>query len=191
MEVQDPRESHYAERLERLDGHPTFNRPSCELALNLVFTYDLLDEVLSRPFHGDGISLSAFNLMSVLSHQDNLSAPLNEIGRLLLVTRANVTGLVDSLVKRGMVERVPHPSDRRIILAHLLPLGVEYMAQRKPVHLEILKQISQDFTAEEKVQLKSLLTRLRNGIRNVHGGVGGTRVGPPKLNDSLARQEEK
>ena len=167
MDAQDPRELHYANRLERLDGHPTFNRPSCELALNIVFTYDLLDDVLSRPFQGDSISLSAFNLMSVLDHQENHSAPLNEIGRLLLVTRANVTGLVDSLVKRGMVERVPHPSDRRIILAHLLPLGREYMAQRKPVHLRILKQISQDFTAEEKGQLKSLLVRLRDGIRRV------------------------
>ena len=161
MKHQDPREVYYAQKLDSLAGCPEFDRSSIELILNLVYTYDTVEGVLNRLFVGDGVSSPAVNLLDVLEQQENQCAPLYEIGRLLLVSRANVTGLVDSLAKRGLVERIPHPSDRRIRLAHLLPAGRELLAQRRPLHLQALRQMCQALSPAERESMIDLLVRLR------------------------------
>ncbi len=37
------------------------------------------------------------------------------------------TGIVDRLVERGLVERMPHPSDRRVVLVRLTGEGREFL----------------------------------------------------------------
>ncbi len=71
-----------------------------------------------------------------MEHLMGTPAGPGELARLLDVTTAAATGLVDRLVGRGHVERRPHPQDRRRtsvevtrsgreeVLAHLLPMFV-------------------------------------------------------------------
>jgi len=54
------------------------------------------------------------------------------------IAKTNITPLVDKLVSEGLVDRHPHPSDRRFINICLTPLGKEYIEQIK-------KQLSIDF----------------------------------------------
>ena len=48
---------------------------------------------------------------------------------------SNITGIVDGLERKGLVERTEHPSDRRVKTLRLLPKGLE-------VREAILKQLS-------------------------------------------------
>jgi DNA-binding MarR family transcriptional regulator len=48
----------------------------------------------------------------------------------LIISRATVTGLLDSLEKRGYVRRLPHSTDRRSLLIELTGAG---------------RQVAQDF----------------------------------------------
>ena len=48
---------------------------------------------------------------------------LSELGARLIVTRATVTGLLDSLERRGFVHRAPNPADRRSLLVEITPAG--------------------------------------------------------------------
>ena len=41
----------------------------------------------------------------------------------MLVSRANITGLVDSLFRKGLVERINDPHDRRVNMIKILPKG--------------------------------------------------------------------
>src|SRR6478735_732863 len=80
-----------------------------------------------------------------------------ELARLLNVTTAASTGLVDRLVQRGHVERQPHEQDRRRtqvevtesgredVLAHLLPMFVA------------LDRLDGSFTAEERAVVERYL----------------------------------
>jgi DNA-binding MarR family transcriptional regulator len=45
------------------------------------------------------------------------SLPLGKIGERLQVHRTSVTNLVDGLERSGFAERIPHDSDRRMMLA--------------------------------------------------------------------------
>ncbi len=51
------------------------------------------------------------------------SLPLGKIGERLQVHRTSVTNTIDGLQKLGLVRRVPHRSDRRAVLAEILPAG--------------------------------------------------------------------
>jgi len=59
----------------------------------------------------------------------------SEIGSRLIVTRATVTGVVDSLERRGLVRRVPSLTDRRSTVIELTADGTTVLQQvRELIH---------------------------------------------------------
>jgi DNA-binding MarR family transcriptional regulator len=71
-----------------------------------------------------------------------------------------VTGIVDGLEERGYVQRQPHPTDRRVKVVALTPLGEKAKARA----LERLYEPPAAFkalTPEEQVQLRDLLAKVR------------------------------
>jgi DNA-binding MarR family transcriptional regulator len=54
---------------------------------------------------------------------------LRALARRELVTRATVTGLLDSLEKPGFVRRLRHPTDRRSIVVEITDEGLSVLAQ--------------------------------------------------------------
>ncbi len=73
-----------------------------------------------RPRDAHGLSGSAFQTLAIL---DGAGEPLpgHVVAERLLVSSASMTSLVDTLERRGLVERHPHPTDRRKVLIHLTP----------------------------------------------------------------------
>src|ERR1700729_108330 len=49
--------------------------------------------------------------------------PMSELGSLLTVDPPNLTPVVDDLERAGLVERQPHPTDRRVKLVVAAPAG--------------------------------------------------------------------
>src|SRR3982750_3970443 len=94
----DKREEHYLSRMGRHgERYAEFPRPSVELLVNLVYTCEVVESHLARRVEAHKLSLGAFNALMILSRFGAEGCPMHELGELLLVSRANVTGLVDSL----------------------------------------------------------------------------------------------
>lgn len=55
--------------------------------------------------------------------------PMSELAALLHCDNSNITGIVDRLEARGLVERRPYAHDRRVKHIILTPLGVEQRAR--------------------------------------------------------------
>lgn len=160
--MEDPREEYYQKRLRHLDSRWRCHEAArSTVVLSVLHTHDCLDQVLSQNLQPFGLSGSAFNLLAILEKQENRCLPLHEIGRLMVTSRANITGLIDSLVRRGLVERIPHESDRRIKLARLLPAGQELLERIFPSHLALVERVTEQLTEEESLQLVALLKKLR------------------------------
>src|SRR5918911_4114396 len=116
----DKRERHYLERMRHHgEKYSEFHRPSVELLVNLIYTYDVIYARLAREIERDGLSVAAFNVLTILSRCGREGCPMHELGELLLVSRANITGLVDYLARRKLVERTEDESDRRVRLVRL------------------------------------------------------------------------
>ena len=80
-----------------------------------------------------------------------------ELARILDVTTAASTGLVDRLVQRGHVQRRPHGQDRRRTQVEVTPSGrEEVLAQLLPMFRE-LDQLDRSFSEEERAVVERYL----------------------------------
>lgn len=85
--------------------------------------------------------------------------PMGQLAGALSCDASNVTGLVDRLESRGLIERRPSEQDRRVKVLSLTPLGARLRAAllermtAPPANLERL-------SAEERRALVKLLRRL-------------------------------
>lgn len=85
----------------------------------------LLEQAV-RPF---GLSYARYEVLTLLSFTRAGELPLSKIGQRLQVHPASVTGVVDKLEQQGLVVRVPHPEDRRAVLARLTDEGRRVAAE--------------------------------------------------------------
>jgi MarR family 2-MHQ and catechol resistance regulon transcriptional repressor len=162
----DKREHHYLKRMHHHSGkYSEFHWPSVELLVNLAYTYDVIYAHLARKIEAHGLSLGAFNVLMVLSRSEDEGYPMHELGELLLVSRANVTGLVDCLAQRGLVERSQHERDRRVRLVRLTRGGEKLLESILPTHYARVREMLKGVSNKDKAILSELLMKLRHNTQ--------------------------
>ena len=62
-----------------------------------------------------------FHLMSMLDRHGPMT--MSRIAELLGVSVSNVTGIIDRIEERGLVERIRNPNDRRVVHVPLTDAG--------------------------------------------------------------------
>jgi DNA-binding MarR family transcriptional regulator len=102
----------------------------------------------------------------VLAQLDRAGAPMSmgDLSRRLMVTNGNVTGLVDRLVREGLVERRPSPTDRRIQMVSLTSKGAKTFAAMAAAHRDWVGDTMTDLSRDEMARLFELLARLKDSI---------------------------
>ncbi|MFD4987357.1 MarR family winged helix-turn-helix transcriptional regulator [Streptomyces sp. NPDC058374] len=85
--------------------------------------------------------------------------PMRQIARRLKCEPSNVTGIVDRLAVRGLVERRPDPADRRVKLAALTAEG-RRIAETLRDSLDFAREPLAGFSREERVMLRGMLRRM-------------------------------
>jgi DNA-binding MarR family transcriptional regulator len=103
------------------DQTPDANVLATEAVMNTIRTADLLFDRIGRLLRPLGVSAAGGLVLGLL--RDNGALAPSELGQRLIVSRATVTGVVDSLERRGYVRRTPNPADRRSLLVELTPDG--------------------------------------------------------------------
>ena len=84
--------------------------------------------------------------------------PMNELATLLHCDNSNVTGIVDRLEARGLVERRPYEHDRRVKQIVLTPLGVRAACARARAHGRGARGVQASPAADQRV-LRDILRR--------------------------------
>jgi MarR family transcriptional regulator, 2-MHQ and catechol-resistance regulon repressor len=163
---EDRRESFYHERL-RQSGpqYANFHLLTAELTLDLIYTCEMLHQATARYFTAFGLSRSSLNVLMVLRHCGADGLQLHELGELLLVSRANITGVVDHLEEKGYVRRVVDPSDRRVRYARITKKAEALLDEFIPVHYSNLNMLLRDLADGEKEMLIHLLGKARASLR--------------------------
>ena len=113
---------------------------------------------LDRHAAAHGLSDAKLEMLGVLSCCSNRRACLYDLGDRLGVTRPNITKLVDGLERCGLVERLPHPADRRMVQAHLTPEGERIAREALPGRAERIERL---WAALDEDELETLIGLLR------------------------------
>ena len=131
------------------------------LWLRLLTCAQLIErQVRSRLRERFDTTLPRFDLMSQLERHPR-GLKMNELSRLLMVTGGNVTGIVDLLVKEGLVARVDDAADRRAWRVKLTRAGDKAFAEMARAHEEWVAELLSGLTRRESDALMQLLARLK------------------------------
>jgi MarR family 2-MHQ and catechol resistance regulon transcriptional repressor len=161
----DHRESFYHQRVSECGpSYAGFDLLSTRTSLDLLYTYDVFHQATARYMADYGLSKSTLNILLLLRHGPGKGMQLHELGDLLLVSRANITGLIDSLQDRGWVRRVVDDNDRRVRYARITEKAESLLEEFMPVHYRHLTTLLQDLNGEEKETLSALLRKARRSI---------------------------
>jgi DNA-binding MarR family transcriptional regulator len=89
---------------------------------------------------------------------------LRDLGERLRVVPRTVTQIADTLEAAGLVERQPHPEDRRSLNLVLTPLGRERLAEVRAIRASAFRQISSHLDEAERAEAIRLLRRMEAAI---------------------------
>jgi DNA-binding MarR family transcriptional regulator len=149
------------------DQTPEASVLATEAVMNTMRTADMLfDQIgrLLRPLH---VSAAGGLVLGIL--RDHGSMTPSELGERLIVTRATVTGLLDSLERTGFVHRSANPTDRRSLVVEITPAG-----------LAVVQEVRTIVHRQEKAWMAGLSEpELRSYIAQLH-----------RIQDSLASMPE-
>lgn len=95
---------------------------------------------------------------------------MKELSRFLGIAAPNLTFLVNRLVQLEMAERVPDPTDRRVIKLEIRPKGIEAVSKGREFLVRQLDVSLKQFTEEEKNELNTAIQILKKlFFRNIEG----------------------
>jgi DNA-binding MarR family transcriptional regulator len=111
--------------------NPALPGPRYEALVQVLRTADILWNASRAYFARWDLSPSQFNVLKLLADFPQGCAQV-ELSRQLLMHRSNVTGLVDRLEGRGLVQRRADAEDRRAYLVRITSAGEELLESILP-----------------------------------------------------------
>lgn len=140
-----------------------------EALLNIYFTSVCIRKRATEFLRRYGLTDVQVNVLMLLKHQADEGEGLSQsqLSSMMLVNRANVTGLVDRLEQAKLVMRTTDPADRRSNVVRLTQRGRRLLEKVEPAYGREVARIMEVLTATEQRRLIGLLERVRANIANV------------------------
>lgn len=128
-----------------------------ECLLNIVYTGMMINKSAYRYFSRYGITETQFNVLMLLKYA--LSDGLSQVAlsRRLVVNKADMTGLIDRLERKKLVERSRDGHDRRINLVKLTRPGREMLLKVEKVYFT---EVNRLFRGCAKTEIKAIIRGL-------------------------------
>ena len=121
----------------------------------LIEFYDKMSSWEQSVVKGTGYSLAQVHTIEVLGNHGAMR--MKELAEKLGITTGTLTVQVDKLVNGGLIERVPHPQDRRAIVVGLTEQGLILHRQHNQLHLKLVQDLTQGLDdQQEQVLIQSL-----------------------------------
>lgn len=108
-----------------------------------------------------GLSKGGYNLLMVLAGAEGPITP-TQIGERIVARGATITGLVDTLVRRGHAERARDPNDRRRVLVSITRRGRDVVSDASTVICRSDEEVMAIFSEAERERLIRMLGRLQD-----------------------------
>jgi DNA-binding MarR family transcriptional regulator len=152
--------SNYAER------HPDADVSATELAINVMYTAELLGRRLEQVLRPYGLTRGSHNVLQILGGATEPLTP-GEVTARLTVTTATVTGLLDTLEARRLARRRPHPTDRRSVLVEISEEGRRLLDELVPELIVREKQWAAGLPPSRRDQFIRTLGVLQDHLRHL------------------------
>jgi DNA-binding MarR family transcriptional regulator len=152
---------------QELGLHHPIELPGHQLVLGLILTGEMLAKEGTRLLRPFKLTDSQFNVLMLLKFQAEEDGAVSQtrLGRMLLVNRSNVTGLVDRLEQAGLIERTSGSSDRRVKRVRLTAAGRDLLERAETSYYQRIGELTAGLGENELDQLCQALEKIRARIR--------------------------
>ena len=136
-----------------------------KVLMGIVRAAEIFKRNHSAVFRNYGLSFPQYNVLRVLEASKNNRNKMSDIGRIMLVPGANITGVAKRLEKDGFILKKSDPTDERVTILEITPKGkrtLKNIENEKDERMELmLKTLSQN----QKLELLDKVRRiLKNGL---------------------------
>ncbi|MGM9383775.1 MarR family winged helix-turn-helix transcriptional regulator [Streptomyces antibioticus] len=126
----------------------------------LYETTHRLRQFVEARLRSGGASVARLRAMRMLARAEQ-PLRMRDLSELTGVAARTATSIVDSLERDGLVERLPHPTDRRAFLLRLTEEGLRCHREAEEVDRQALAEATAALDADDRAQLRALLARIR------------------------------
>ena len=143
--------------------YPGASALATECFANVFHAANLLMELHDRHTRTEyQLSPSARQVLAVVEGADEPLEP-SVIAARVLITRGSMTSILDTLEKRGLIQRVLHPDDRRRLLVDITPAAKAILDELLPaLHAREREVISAALSTKEQQQLLRLIAKVQH-----------------------------
>ena len=106
-----------------------------------------------------GLTSAQFQVMFLLNESNGICQ--HDIENEFSLSRAAVSGLLDSMENAGLIRRVVSANDRRLRIIEITPEGKSKLEMARKMAMDAEKAIDEVFSPEERRNMVEMLGRIR------------------------------
>ncbi|MFD2541681.1 MarR family winged helix-turn-helix transcriptional regulator [Lacinutrix gracilariae] len=139
------------------DINSTFPNHKVKAMLNIMYTANWINSYQTSFFKPFKISSQQYNVLRILK---GAGEPLKvqTIKERMIERSPNATRLMDKLCAKELIERIPCPTDRRVVHIKITNQGLKLL---EDIAKADRKDLLENLTEEEASQLSNLLDKMR------------------------------
>lgn len=147
-------------RLEDEIHQKKFLNESAKLAVNLIFTYNWLNQRQSSFLKSFGITAQQYNILRILRGMGGKPASVKLLRERMLDKMSDASRIVEKLRLKGMVERKVNSVDRRACDVAITDKGMQLLSSID-IEIGLFEGLFATLSENDKQQINDLLDRLR------------------------------
>ncbi|QWD63661.1 MarR family winged helix-turn-helix transcriptional regulator [Polynucleobacter sp. MWH-UH2A] len=125
---------------------------------NLVSAYQAFERYSAPDLRSMGLTMTQFDVIATLGNQPPMTC--KELGEKTLVTKGTLTGVLERLKSKGILERKLNPDDARSQMIGLTQEGQKLFERVFPAHLQHLGKAFNQLSVKELASVSDALQTL-------------------------------
>ena len=125
----------------------------------LALAYHSFERYSAPDIKALGLTHTQFDIIATLGNQPHMTC--KQLGEKTLVTKGTLTGVLERLEMKGILERKLNPEDARSQMIGLTKAGQELFEKVFPHHLAHLEKAFGALSADEMTEIQVSLKKLR------------------------------
>lgn len=129
------------------------------LVKELVQTYQAFESYSTRHIKDMGLTMTQFDIVATLGNQPPMTC--KELGEKTLVSKGTMTGVIERLEAKGLIEKSLNGEDGRSYKIGLSKAGDKLFKKVFPEHVEYLRNAFGQLSKKELEQAVSVLKEVK------------------------------
>lgn len=138
--------------------------PFLQTLRELARCYQAFECFAARDIKQFDLTTAQFDIIATLGNTKGFTP--KQLSEKTLITKGTLTGVLDRLVKKKLVERQPSETDRRSLLVLLTPAGQKVFEHIFPLHITTLKKAFADFNDADYLAINQALLKLQSAFEH-------------------------